>query len=342
MTSNFREHTTASRISVADRALERPVMPEEKPARIAVLLNQAAGNVLYRDGRTLRETLAAAFERRGMTATLEFLSGAEMTAGAERALHAVQEHRLDAVVAGGGDGSIASVAGVLAATSVPLGILPLGTFNHFAKDLGIPLRLEDAVDVIAAGHLRSVDLGEVNGETFVNNSSIGIYPYLVVGRERLREQHGLGKWTAMALATWRTLRHFPLRRLRIRAGNVAEPYRSPCVFIGNNEYCLTGRVAGKRERLDAGELCVYVAKRQTRFALFWLACRSLAGFMDQSRDLRAVKAADVEITSRTSRLLVALDGEVAMMRTPLRYRARPDALRVFAPEPAEERSQVIG
>jgi diacylglycerol kinase family enzyme len=160
-----------------------------------------------------------------------------------------------------------------------------------------------------------------------------------VGRERLREQHGLGKWTAMALATWRTLRHFPLRRLRIRAGELAEPYRSPCVFIGNNEYCLTGRVAGKRERLDAGELCVYVAKRQSRLALFWLACRSLAGFMDKSRDLRAVKAPDVEITSRTSRLLVALDGEVAMMRTPLRYRARPNALRVFAPGPAEGTGQ---
>lgn len=300
--------------------------------RIAVLLNQAAGHVLFRDGRTLGETLAAAFERHGMIATLEFLSGPELKKGAERALLAARDHRLDAVVVGGGDGSVASVAGVLAATGIPIGILPLGTFNHFAKDLGIPLQLEDAVKTIAAGHARSVDLGEVNGETFVNNSSIGIYPYLVVDRERLREQRGLGKWTAMALAAWRTLRHFPLRRLRIRAGELAEPYRSPCVFVGNNEYCLTGRVAGKRERLDAGELCVYVAKRQSRLALFWLACRSLAGFMDQSRDLRAVKAPDVEITSRTSRLLVALDGEVTMMRTPLHYRARPNALRVFAPQ----------
>ena len=124
------------------------------------------------------------------------------------------------------------------------------------------MQLEQAVEVIAAGHARSVDLGEVNGEIFVNNSSIGIYPYLVLDRERLREQRGMSKWTAMAFATWRTLRHFPLRRLHIHAGGLAEPYRSPCVFIGNNEYCLTGRIAGKRERLDAGELCVYVAKRR--------------------------------------------------------------------------------
>ena len=110
-----------------------------------------------------------------------------------------------------------------------------------------------------------------------------------------------------------------------------DAYRSPCVFIGNNEYCLTGRSTGTRERLDAGELCVYVAKRQSRIALFWLACRSLLGFLDQSRDLRAIKVPEVTITSRTSRLLVALDGEVAMLRPPLRYRARPNALRVFAP-----------
>jgi len=306
-------------------------MPQARPRSVAVLLNDLAGAIICRDGRTLGETIAAAFAQHGIAAKLEFFTGAELKAAAERAL--LHSKEIDALVIGGGDGSIAAIANVLADTGFPIGILPLGTFNHFAKDLGIPLQVERAVDVIAAGQVRSVDLGEVNGETFVNNSSIGIYPYLVVGRERLREQHGMSKWRAMVLAALRTLRHFPLRRLRIRTGGMTEPYRSPCVFVGNNEYCLTGRIAGKRERLDAGELCVYVAKKQSRLALFWLACRSLLGFMDQSRDLRAVKAPEVEITSRTSRLLVALDGEVAMLRPPLRYRARPNALRVFAPSP---------
>ncbi len=306
-------------------------MSQEKRIRVAVLLNNAAGNIVCRDGRTLSETLAAAFTRYGITGSLDFLSGTELKAGAKRALRQAENNQIDAVVVGGGDGSIASVASVFAGSDVPIGILPLGTLNHFAKDLGIPLALEQAVALIAAGQVQSVDLGEVNGEIFVNNSSIGIYPYLVLDRQRLRERRGMRKWTAMAFAIWRTLRYFPLRRLRIRAGGLAEPYRSPCVFIGNNEYCLTGRTAGKRERLDAGELCVYVANRQSRLALFWLACRSLLGFMDQSRDLRAVKVPDLEISSRTSRLLVALDGEVTILRPPLRYRARPNALRVFAP-----------
>jgi diacylglycerol kinase family enzyme len=306
-------------------------MSQTKRIRVAVLLNNAAGNIVCRDGRTLSETVAAAFTRHGITARLDFLSGGELKAGARRALRQAENKQIDALVVGGGDGSIASVASVFAGSDVPVGILPLGTLNHFARDLGIPLALEQAVALIAAGQVQSVDLGEVNGKIFVNNSSIGIYPYLVLDRQRLQERRGMRKWTAMAFAILRTLRYFPMRRLRIHAGGLAEPYRSPCVFVGNNEYCLIGRGAGKRERLNAGELCVYVAQRQSRLALFWLACRSLLGFLDQSRDLRAVKVPDLEISSRTSRLLVALDGEVTILHPPLRYRARPNALRVFAP-----------
>jgi len=162
-------------------------MSPPKPSRVAVLLNQAAGTIVCGDGRSLGETIEAAFAKRGVAATLEFLPGTELKAHAERAMEQAKTNSIDAVVVGGGDGSIASVAGVLADTEIPLGILPLGTLNHFAKDLGIPLQVEQAADVIADGFVRSVDLGEVNGESFINNSSIGIYPYLVVDRERLRE-----------------------------------------------------------------------------------------------------------------------------------------------------------
>ena len=115
----------------------------------------------------------------------------------------------DAIVVGGGDGSIRTLASVLAGTDVPLGVLPLGTLNHFAKDLGIPLQVEEAAAIIAAGRTRVVDLAEVNGETFINNSSIGIYPYMVIDRERRRARHKLAKWMAMVPAFFRMLRHFP-------------------------------------------------------------------------------------------------------------------------------------
>src|SRR5205085_3333428 len=131
------------------------------------------------------------------------------------ALAAAKERKIDAVVVGGGDGTIRTVAGVLAGTAVPLGILPLGTLNHFAKDLGIPAELEAATAVISEGYTRRIDLGEVNDEIFINNSSLGIYPYLVADRERQTSGTSRPKWIAASLAFLRVLRRFPTRRLNV-------------------------------------------------------------------------------------------------------------------------------
>jgi diacylglycerol kinase family enzyme len=263
---------------------------------------------------------------------VEVVAGDAIRTAAERARERAVAGAIDGVAVGGGDGTIRTVAGVLADSGVPLGLLPLGTLNHFARDLGIPPDLQGAVAAIARGRVQAVDVAEVNGEVFVNNSSIGIYPYMVLDRERRRSLHGLTKWTAMALAVFRTLRYLPLRRLAIRAGGRDEPSRTPCVFVGNNEYDLAAPALGRRARLDAGELCLYVAQAEGRLALLWLAVRAGLGILRETRDLRKLRVAAAEIAARTSRLPVALDGEVARLRPPLRYRIRPRALRVFARE----------
>jgi diacylglycerol kinase family enzyme len=259
------------------------------------------------------------------------LNASELKSGAERARQHVIEGKLDAIVVGGGDGSVRTVASVLAGSNNPLGILPLGTLNHFARDLGISLNTERAVATIAAGEQRAVDVGEVNDVIFVNNSSIGFYPHLVLERERTRRRKRLSKWIAMMLAMPRVLRNLPLFRLTILVEGNVEPCRSPCVLVGNNEYRITLPRIGTRERLDGGELCLYVAKTQGRLSMFWLACRCILGLVKQQRDLRILKGATADISARRRRLLVAFDGEVAMMRSPLRYKIRPKALRVFAP-----------
>ena len=302
--------------------------------RVAALFNESAGTVVGQSGQSLRDELALAFEQHALMGTPEFLPGPELKSAAERALEQAKRGELDAVIVGGGDGSIRTVAGVLAGSGVPLGVIPLGTLNHFAKDLGIPLSIDGAVAAIAAGVTHPVDLGEVNGETFINNSSIGMYPYMVLDRERRRAMAGHRKWVAMILASYRTLRNFPMRRLSIHAEGWTDPCRSPCVFVGNNAYGLSGPTLGKRERLDRGELCLYVTKHQSRLSLLWLAFRSVLGFMNQERDLRSLKVRAAEIDAHTSRLPVALDGEVDMIRPPLRYRIRPGALQVFVPAAA--------
>jgi diacylglycerol kinase family enzyme len=296
-----------------------------------VLLNASAGTLEARGGKSLRDALASAFEQHRLSATLEFLTGPDLRAAAERAAQRVKDQDFDALVIGGGDGSIRTVAHVLAETSIPLGILPLGTLNHFAGDLGIPTDLEEAIALIAAGETRYVDVGEVNGETFINNSSIGLYPSLVLERERKRRREGLSKWPAMILAGFRVLRHLPVRRLSIATEGSTEPCRSPSVFLGNNEYSLTTPAFGRRERLDGGELCIYVAKAVSQLALLRLVWRAIFGRLDPQHDLQAMTVRKAEIRSRSSRLLVALDGEVEVLRPPLHYRTRPGALRVFVP-----------
>jgi diacylglycerol kinase family enzyme len=301
--------------------------------RVAALINERAGAVARRSGDAFGRDLASAFAGAGIAAELQFVPGERMRQAAVEVRERAARGELDAVAVAGGDGTVGAVASALAGTGIPLGVLALGTLNHFAKDLGIPLELPAAVAMIGDGHVRSVDVADVNGQVFVNNSSIGLYPYMVLDRERRRSRHGQAKWAATVLAAFRTLRYLPVRRLSVRAGGWDEPCRTPCVFVGNNQYRLAGPALGTRERLDEGRLSLYVAPSQSRSALLLLAMRSALGLVDEKHDLRVLQADCVEIGSRTSRLLVSLDGEVAVLRPPLTYRLRPSALTVFSPLP---------
>jgi diacylglycerol kinase family enzyme len=299
------------------------------------LLNSSSGTAAGKKEDDLRAELERGFRKRNISTTIEFVPSPELRAAAERSVQKATAGEFDAIVVGGGDGTIRTVAGAMVGRHIPLGIIPLGTLNHFAKDLDIPLSINGAIETIAAGVYRNVDVGEVNGEIFINNSSIGIYPYLVLDRDRRRARQGMSKWPAMFLAGLRAIRNLPLRRLRIRAGDWQDAVRSPCVFIGNNRYDLKGPLFGGRERLDAGELCLCVAEQQSRLGLLWLGAKCVIGVVDH-RDLRSLTLAAIEVDSRRKRLLVACDGEIQVMRTPLTYRTRPAALRVLAPLPIDQ------
>jgi diacylglycerol kinase family enzyme len=316
---------------IADLASKRSHRVAVK--RVIALMNSGAGAFNQALTADVEHQLADAFVRHGVAAEIQFVDAERLQDAGERALAEAKHGETDAIVVGGGDGTVRSLASVLAGTEVPLGVIPLGTLNHFAKDLGIPLAVEKAAATIAAGRTRIVDLAEVNGETFINNSSIGIYPYMVIDRERRRTNHKLAKWMAMVPAFFRMLRHFPRRRLRISAEGFARPYRTPCLFVGNNEYGMELFTFGRRQRLDAGKLWFYVVKPRTPLEFFWMVCRLCFGRMDQVGDLDTFELAEAEISAKTSRLPVALDGEVRIMHGPLHYRSRPAALCVIVPEP---------
>jgi diacylglycerol kinase family enzyme len=240
-----------------------------------------------------------------------------------------------ATTAGGGDGTVNGVAAALVDTGIALGVLPLGTLNHFAKDLGVPLDLEAAVRTIVAGQAHAVDVGEVNGRIFVNNSSLGIYPEIVRDRERQQKRFGRNKWLAMAWATLAVLRRYPFLGVRLAVDGRPQFFRTPFVFIGNNEYQMDGLALGQRAALDGGVLSLFVAQRPGRLRLIQFALRALFGRLRQARDFAAVRASEVVVESRRHRLHVATDGEVGVMTPPLRYRIRPASLRVMRAAPGD-------
>jgi diacylglycerol kinase family enzyme len=300
-----------------------------KPFNVVVLINASSGSVAGKD-ESIRNEMSAGFALHGIMAEFQFLHAGQLKVAAEMARGKVAAGELNAIIVSGGDGTIGTVAGVLADSGVPLGVIPGGTFNHFAKDLKIPLKADEAIAVISAGQLRSVDAGEVNEKLFINNSSIGIYPYLVVERERSRT-HGLPKLVAMSWAILRAIQNLPIRRLSVTAEGWTERLRSPCAFVGNNEYIISGPRAGTRDRMNAGKLSLLMARDQSLFKLILLALRAVLGLLSQSRDLRMTLLSSVTVNSRRPQLLVALDGEVEPMSTPLHYKIRPHALLVFAP-----------
>lgn len=251
--------------------------------------------------------------------------GAGITAQARQALG-----RGYLVVAGGGDGTVNAVASALAGTGGVLGVLPLGIYNHFARDLGLPLDLAGAVRTALTGQVRTVDLGEVNGQVFLNNSSLGLYPQLVRGRVAEQKQ-GHRKWMALAMAAISCLLHpLPLLVRLQMDGAKALVRRTPLLFVGNNRYTMNGLHMGRRTRLDGGQLWVCLAHDAGYAGLLGLTVRVLAGHL-RLGELDIRDTTDLRVGTQRRRLEVAWDGEVTMMHAPLHYRIRPAALRVMVP-----------
>lgn len=293
--------------------------------RVAVIVNAGAG-LGYDDAWTA--SLHDKFAGAGLDARITLADSGERMIEAARAAVA---DGVDIVAAGGGDGTMNAVASVLVGTPVAFGVLPLGTLNHFAKDLNIPLTLDEAIANIASGRRQPVDVGEVNGRIFLNNSSLGLYPDIVRDREKQQRRLGRGKWLAFSWACLAALHRYPFLSLRLEVNDDAHARRTPFVFIGNNEYTMQGLTIGERTRLDGGRLSLYMAQRPTRLGLVRLACHALVGQLAQARDFDVVLAADLTIHARRKLVRVATDGEVTLMAPPLNYRSRPGALTVIVP-----------
>ncbi|MBA4020209.1 MAG: sphingosine kinase [Pirellula sp.] len=296
---------------------------------IIVLVNAKSG---LDDKRNCREQLEELFALENVSAEVRvFQRGEELLGEARRAI----AEGCRVLVAAGGDGTVSGVAAVVAGTETALGVLPMGTLNHFAKDLGIPLTAKDAVRNLVDGRIVQVDVGEVNGRTFVNNSSVGLYPSLV--REREHEQRlGKRKWSAFVVAMWTVLGRYPLIHVTLEADELRTTRRTPLVFIGNNPYEIRGLKLGTRARLDGGKLSVYLTRDVSRWRLFVFALRALIGNLREAEDFDTIETSALSLRLSGRHVHVAADGEVVLLESPLEYRIRPAALNVIVPQPLED------
>jgi diacylglycerol kinase family enzyme len=207
----------------------------------------------------------------------------------------------------GGDGSLAAVAEVALERDVPFVVVPYGTRNHFARDVGLdrddPLAALDAF----AGHERRVDVGRANDILFLNNVSLGLYARLVHRREGHRRRRQF-------FAQLRALGMLARRPRPLGITIDGRPVEARVALVANNAYNLELFLIGEREGLDEGLLHLYVAHA-------WLP----TSWDDEAGERFTIDAAD-------GRLSAAVDGEPEELETPLRFEIRPQALRVLLPQ----------
>ncbi len=231
------------------------------------------------------------------------------------------------VVAAGGDGTVNAVANYVLKHDLPMAVLPVGTLNHFAKESGAPLTIAEAMQKIAEGTMQTVDVSDVNGTYFVNNSSVGFYPAMVHRREKLQKY--ITKWPALLVAFVTEL--FVLRRHRAELsidGKKVE-HKVSFIFIGNNSYEIEAGSFQRVNNLQEGQLCVYVLKTAKFSKMLRIVWRVLRGKLNDETAFETYTARSVRIEWPKSAAYVAFDGEVRHTQTPLVYTIHPQSLQVI-------------
>lgn len=291
---------------------------------LPVIVN-VSGGTARRAGKSLADRLRAAFAQAGREIVLELVEGKDIPAALDRHASAPR------IAVGGGDGTLGCGADALSRRGGELAVLPLGTRNHFARQLDIPDDLPAAAKLAASGTVRQVDLGDAGGRTFINNFSAGAYVKLV----REREHSLLPKLLATVPATWRTLRDLRSRRFDLTLDGKPHAIATPLLFIGNNRYQVSEGRPGEREALDNGLLDCYAVAPLARTALIAAALRTLIARPRMHRDFVLDRTATEAVIEGPGKSIeAALDGERVKFDLPLTIRTRPRALAVVAPPPS--------
>lgn len=284
---------------------------------ITVVHNQKSGQAGKLDA------VQAAFKKHRLSADFIAIHDTNAT----KLLKAAGAKRGAVLVAAGGDGTVQFTAGIARATGAILGIVPLGTLNHFAKDAGMPLDIDGAVAAIKKGATTKVDTGDVNGQIFINNSSIGIYPQSL--RTRKKYRHKVGNIPSAIVSMAKVLVRPRRYRIILQVDGKRITRRTPFVFIGNNAYTVRGNEFLNRASLTEGRLAIYIIKAKKPWHVVRLFATALFTKKRRTPDLDIYYADGCTIKNRRRQLPVAFDGEVETLKTPLHYTMQAKSLRII-------------
>ncbi|MDH2435799.1 diacylglycerol kinase family protein [Pokkaliibacter sp. MBI-7] len=259
---------------------------------------------------------------------------------AREALDAAREEG-GVIVAAGGDGTIRSVVQEISGAGIPLGVIPIGTFNFFARNHAIPEDFEQAFETVLSGRLKAIDIGDINGQAFVINSSFGLYSRLIRARERHTSRWGRNRWVATISTLLTLLRGSPSLDLEMGTAERRKRLRTPMVFVGINALQLHDVSLDVAHCALDHKLAVVVMRPPSKWGLLRL---SLHGLMRRLRDddnLEGFCAGQMVIGCRRKHMEVVMDGERLKMPTPLRYGIRHRAIELIVPRQLQPQEQEI-
>lgn len=294
-------------------------------ARVCVIMNRGSGRKKHRQIVTmLEERLAPAC---GSFALRESRKGSDLPALARQ----VAGEGFDLVIAAGGDGTQSAVAGALVGTGVAMGVLPGGTFNYFARDLGVGETIEDALDTLLDARVEAVDVGDMNDLIFLNNVSLGAYPQILKTREGIYKRWGRSRLAAY----WSVM--VALRRLRrpmqlvARVDGDAQRFESALVFVARSAYQMESFGLEGADAIRQGRFAVLIAKARQPLPLMRSALRLAFGHSAKDDDFDLILSDHLQIETPVRRQLIAHDGEKTVLFSPFRLQVRHGGLRVLLP-----------
>lgn len=296
---------------------------------LAVVINAASGAARRYGADDLGDLVRGTLrEARGDEAEVRVVPPQDLQQALKDAARAHDE-----IWVGGGDGTLRSAADLMVRRRGTLGILPLGTMNLLARDLNIPLEIGNAVRALSGAEIAAIDIGRVNDGVFLNKSALGLYPEMIVDRERRRRLLGITKWPAMMKAAWRAVRRHRMMEIAIEYQGQRREIVSPALVVAVGAYEFrTGRLFTRTD-LQSGELTLYVSHEKTALGSAGQLAKLFLGTLEADPELETINAESIKIDFERPKP-VASDGEIEMLPGPIRYSVARQALKVRVPAEA--------